>query len=133
MGWTDVALSIQGPVVNDLKAMFAERWNFIFDEKYKEQNKHNYSAIEMNQAEGDYGGNGMEVQLLRSASRWSNGSKVEKSIQNAYIETIRDSQHFIYIENQFFITATDDNSAPVKNRIGEAIVERIVRAYREGM
>ncbi|CAD0046965.1 unnamed protein product [Aureobasidium pullulans] len=51
---------------------------------------------------------------------------------NAYIEVIRNSHHFIYIENQFFITATGDSQRPIKNQIGSAIVERIVRAAREG-
>lgn len=45
---------------------------------------------------------------------------------------IQESQHFIYIENQFFITATSDDQHPVSNKIGAAIVERIVRAYQAG-
>jgi phospholipase D1/2 len=48
------------------------------------------------------------------------------------MEVIRNSQHFVYIENQFFITATDDEQHPVKNKIGAALVERIVRAYNNG-
>jgi len=28
---------------------------------------------------------------------------IDKSIQTAYIEAIRSAQHFIYIENQYFI------------------------------
>ena len=42
------------------------------------------------------------------------------------------SSHFIYIENQFFITATSDMQKPIKNKIGAAIVERILRAARAG-
>ena len=34
MGWSDVALCISGPVVQDLRTHFAQRWNFIYDEKY---------------------------------------------------------------------------------------------------
>lgn len=45
---------------------------------------------------------------------------------------IRNSQHFIYIENQFFITATGDKQSPVENKIGAAITERIIRAHQEG-
>jgi phospholipase D1/2 len=45
---------------------------------------------------------------------------------------IQNSQHFIYIENQFFITATNDEQYPVQNKIGQAIVERIIRAYKAG-
>jgi phospholipase D1/2 len=72
----------------------------------------------------------MTCQLLRSCTTWSNGTPLEHSIQNAYIDVIRNSQHFVYIENQFFITATGDQQKPVKNLIGQAIVERILRAAR---
>ena len=46
---------------------------------------------------------------------------------------IHQSSHFVYIENQFFITATGDKQSPVKNNlIGSAIVERVLRAARNG-
>jgi phospholipase D1/2 len=45
---------------------------------------------------------------------------------------IKNSQHFVYIENQFFITATVDAQRPITNKIGAAIVERIIRAARNG-
>jgi phospholipase D1/2 len=56
----------------------------------------------------------------------------EHSVADAYAAIIRESQHFIYIENQFFITATSDAQKPVENKIGAAIVERILRAARAG-
>ncbi|KIX00073.1 uncharacterized protein Z518_11000 [Rhinocladiella mackenziei CBS 650.93] len=74
----------------------------------------------------------MTCQILRSCTTWSNGTPLEHSIQNAYIDVIRNSLHFVYIENQFFITATGDQQKPVKNLIGQAIVERILRAARNG-
>ncbi|KAJ5811553.1 Phospholipase D/Transphosphatidylase [Penicillium riverlandense] len=74
----------------------------------------------------------MSCQVVRSCSKWSNGSPLEHSIQDAYVALIRNSQHFVYIENQFFITATGDSQQPVKNKIGAAIVERILRAARAG-
>lgn len=37
MGWSDVALCISGPVVQDLRTHFAQRWNFIYDEKYSKK------------------------------------------------------------------------------------------------
>lgn len=57
---------------------------------------------------------------------------MQHSIQNAYVEIIKNSQHFVYVENQFFITATGDQQKPVKNQIGAAMVERIIRAARNG-
>lgn len=50
-----------------------------------------------------------ELQLLRSASEWSIGLEsgvTERSIQNAYLSMIKNAKKFIYIENQFFISAT---------------------------
>jgi len=42
--------------------------------------------------------------ILRSSSTWSGGlSSVESSIHEAYLDLIRNSKRFIYIENQFFI------------------------------
>ena len=48
------------------------------------------------------------------------------------MDAIKNAQHFIYIENQFFITATSDAQHPVTNKLGAALVERILRAHREG-
>ncbi|KAG8908268.1 hypothetical protein FRB99_007801 [Tulasnella sp. 403] len=71
------------------------------------------------------------VQVLRSVSDWSHGVLTEHSIQNAYIQMIREANHFIYIENQFFISNAGDKG-PVQNRIAEALVERILSAARAG-
>ena len=74
----------------------------------------------------------MRCQIVRSCSKWSNGTQIEHSIQNAYVNVIQNSQHFVYIENQFFITATGDQQSPVKNLVGKALVDRILRAARAG-
>ena len=73
------------------------------------------------------------VQLLRSAGNWSLGlhkNKVEKSIQIAYLELIDKANHFIYIENQFFISGLAGE--PIQNKIAEALVLRIRRAIEKG-
>ncbi|XP_065426602.1 phospholipase D2 isoform X3 [Chrysemys picta bellii] len=68
------------------------------------------------------------VQVLRSVDRWSAGTH-ECSIYNAYLSVIQTSQHYIYIENQFFISCADGRA--VLNTVGDAIVSRILRAHRE--
>ena len=73
---------------------------------------------------------GIPCQIVRSCTKWSHGIPTEHSIANAYISVIESSRHFVYIENQFFITACTDAQKPVKNKIGAAIVERILRAAR---
>lgn len=75
---------------------------------------------------------GVHIQLTRSCCEWSSGHKVEHSIANAYISAILNAEHFVYIENQFFITATSDDQHPVSNKIGRAIVQRILRAHEQG-
>lgn len=261
MGWSDISISLRGPVVEDLRAHFVERWNFIYDEKYNVRKDVRYSRLTFNQNEAGayrppgpqsyqqpgsyvpqapqqyppyrpqgpepYGrdrgyqgagpvyqgsqsfgqsypppsssrnvdeepvmkdsarglsssefasrhhhhqsiegvgeavesvrgkfndgvqriGNNLEhhshlhggmqdagipCQIVRSCSKWSHGVPTEHSIANAYIDIIQRSQYFVYIENQFFITATSDAQKPVKNRIGAALVERILRAARGG-
>lgn len=37
------------------------------------------------------------VQVVRSVSRWSHDVPTEHSIQNAYIQLIKEARHFIYI------------------------------------
>lgn len=71
------------------------------------------------------------VQVLRSAADWSHGILLENSIQQAYIGLIREANHCIYIENQFFISSCKDNQ-PVQNLIALALAQRIISAAQEG-
>ena len=67
---------------------------------------------------------------MRSASKWSIGcspGNFEFSIQIAYTHLISEAQHFIYIENQFFISSTAGN--PVKNLVAKALIARIKYAH----
>ncbi|CAJ2514126.1 Uu.00g022450.m01.CDS01 [Anthostomella pinea] len=174
MGWSDIALSMNGPIVSSLLEHFSDRWNFIWDDKYTNRDDGKYQRIsaggstepsgdegrrhhfddmqghlnrglqrfmgdggdERARDEGDrgqYGGSGgLKIQLCRSACEWSSGHPTEHSIFNAYVNAIESAEHFVYIENQFFITATSDEQHPVKNKIGASIVSRIVRAYQNG-
>ena len=81
-------------------------------------------------AEGGQGS--VHAQLVRSSADWSSGILTEQSIQTAYCQIIRDAKHFVYIENQFFITATGENQAPIHNQIGAAIVDACLKAEKEG-
>ncbi|KAI9845493.1 MAG: hypothetical protein M1837_004832 [Sclerophora amabilis] len=230
MGWSDVALCLKGPVVQDLRSHFVNRWNYIYDDKYEVRKDTRYSRLslapvslggglnntphqqsrpknpistpdssqqpyfepppqqsrdlegERNDQQRGFGGGsehqagrndegrgfrhdlrgvlsegihraqamyheaydnsghnqahlqegGIPCQIVRSCANWSHGVPNEHSVANSYISIIQQSQHFIYIENQFFITATSDAQKPIRNKIGAAIVERILRAAREG-
>ncbi|KPM08103.1 phospholipase D1-like protein [Sarcoptes scabiei] len=71
---------------------------------------------------------------VRSVGPWSIGIRdTEASIVDAYIEAINQAEHYIYIENQFFISQTKTHLSSndgVKNRIAEALYRRILRAFR---
>ncbi|KAL4087288.1 hypothetical protein PRIC1_013185 [Phytophthora ramorum] len=69
------------------------------------------------------------IQVCRSVSMWSAGVPTEASIQAAYMDVIANSKHFLYIENQFFISGMDGNGI-VRNRILQALVDRIERAVQ---
>ena len=94
--------------------------------QYVSGNEH-YGAVHGQLQEPNISG-----QIVRSCTKWSHGVPTEHSIANAYISVIENSRHFVYIENQFFITATCDAQKPVRNKIGAAIVARILRAARAG-
>ncbi|KAK6385678.1 hypothetical protein LTS17_001248 [Exophiala oligosperma] len=74
----------------------------------------------------------VHAQIVRSSDDWSSGILNDHSIQNAYAEVIENAEHYIYIENQFFITATGDQQFPIHNTVGRAIVNACVRAGKEG-
>ena len=99
-------------------------------EQFEEGIQHVQSRYLDNGPRGREGG--MPCQLVRSCTKWSHGVPTEHSIATAYISVIENSQHFVYIENQFFITATSDSQKPVRNKLGAALVERILRAARDG-
>ncbi|KAG6973427.1 hypothetical protein JG688_00003524 [Phytophthora aleatoria] len=84
-------------------------------------------AFEKHKQEVAARGYRVNTQILRSLSLWSGGVATERSIQNAYIRLIGSAQHFIYIENQFFVSGLEGDHG-CSNRIANALVERIRRA-----
>lgn len=63
--------------------------------------------------------------IHRSASNWSVGViNTERSIYKAYQYAIRNAQHFIYIENQYFIASIDGKDP--KNKLAKSLYNRFV-------
>ena len=138
MGWTDISICLEGPIVEDLKAHFVQRWNYIYEEKYHVQEDSRYAPLTLEgtsngyyQADGknsvnldqpetdsalrhgaegslhrrfhqlytgdesEYGredqsrSGGVSVQLVRSCTKWSNGTatEVSSSLVNPNIKT----------------------------------------------
>ena len=131
MPWHDVAMAVIGDCVFDIAEHFVLRWNFIKRDKYKRVDTVDWLELETRDGQdedivavqrpkfpcGDYvkhplsplstkpGRNQgtVHAQIVRSSADWSSGlDPVEHSIQNAYSEVIRNAEHYVYIENQFF-------------------------------
>ncbi|XP_036377127.1 phospholipase D1-like isoform X2 [Megalops cyprinoides] len=136
MPWHDIASVVHGKAARDVARHFIQRWNFtkIMKPRYRSLSypyllpKSHTTANELRYQVPDCVST--KVQVLRSASDWSAGIKYhEESIHNAYVHVISHSKHYIYIENQFFISCAENRL--VYNKIGDAIAERIIRAYKE--
>ncbi|BGP39024.1 Phospholipase D1 [Rhodotorula kratochvilovae] len=134
--WHDIGLQIIGQPARDLCRHFMQRWNYLLRTK-------NHSVkmpflipapdFTPEQLQSQRITGTCEVQICRSVGPWSMGiSHIEHSIQNAYIKAIQLSDHFVYIENQFFVTSTECEGTVIENKIGDALVSRIVRAHSEG-
>ncbi|XP_061661657.1 phospholipase D1-like [Syngnathoides biaculeatus] len=159
MPWHDISSVVHGKAARDVARHFIQRWNFtkvgraarwlkratdgiffffsgqmvkpkyrLLSFPYLLPKSHTSAGHQRYKVPGCVNAN---VQILRSASDWSAGIKYhEESIHNAYVHVIQNSRHFIYIENQFFISCADNRH--VFNGIGDAIAERIIKAHREG-
>ncbi|XP_066542709.1 phospholipase D1 [Hoplias malabaricus] len=135
MPWHDIGVAVHGKAARDIARHFIQRWNFTKLVK-KRSGATGYPCLmpkslstpcEPPKMRGKH--TQASVQVLRSVCQWSIGTKVhEESIHLAYISAIQNSKHFIYIENQFFISCSDKT---IHNSIGDALTERILRAYRE--
>uniref|UniRef100_A0A8C7IK85 Phospholipase n=1 Tax=Oncorhynchus kisutch TaxID=8019 RepID=A0A8C7IK85_ONCKI len=110
MPWRDLSAALHGKAARDVARHFIQRWNFAKIFKYKNIRSTFFPCL-----------------LPKSHST---ADLTEISILNAYIHTIDNSEHYIYIENQFFISCADGKN--VHNGIGDAIVKRILRAHRCG-
>ncbi|AJS49938.1 Spo14p [Saccharomyces cerevisiae YJM1401] len=141
MPWHDVQMMTLGEPARDLARHFVQRWNYLLRAKRPSrltplltppsdltaEELKSFPMFEILREKST-----CETQILRSAGNWSLGLKeTECSIQNAYLKLIEQSEHFIYIENQFFITSTVWNGTCVLNKIGDALVDRIVKANQE--
>ncbi|KAF9128068.1 hypothetical protein BGX30_014484 [Mortierella sp. GBA39] len=136
MPWHDVSVGVAGQAARDIARHFVQRWNFVKLEKgmKKSHMKFLMPKGEFVSTRNESGWTGTQkVQILRSSTLWSQGVDLERSIQDAYLGAIQGAEHFIYIENQFFVTLAAENGHPdLKNKIGIALVERITRAHAEG-
>lgn len=134
MPWHDISMQVVGQPARDLTRHFVQRWNYVLRGR-KPTRPTPFLLPPSDYLPEDLEAVGLngtcEVQILRSACNWSLGlEEVEHSIMNAYCKMIEESEHFVYMENQFFITSCETMNTKIVNKIGDAIVERAVRAYK---
>eukprot|EP01102_Stenamoeba_stenopodia_P021894 TRINITY_DN8940_c0_g1_i2.p1 TRINITY_DN8940_c0_g1~~TRINITY_DN8940_c0_g1_i2.p1 ORF type:complete len:587 (+),score=110.04 TRINITY_DN8940_c0_g1_i2:45-1805(+) len=128
MPWHDVHMCVDGLAARDVAYNFIQRWNH-----HKEAVQSPYEYLTPNTTFLPPSGN-QSCQLLRSMSDWSGGigaKNVENSIYEAYLHLISTAKHYIYIENQYFISSManrSNNAKIVFNNIAEAIFERVKKA-----
>ncbi|KAM3927273.1 phospholipase D2 isoform 1-T3 [Leptodactylus fuscus] len=132
MPWRDIGSVIHGKAARDASRHFIQRWNFNKTRKYKGPD-YPYLLPKSLSTSDKYqytvpGCHSASVQLLRSVDRWSAGCN-ECSILNAYLHCISNAEHYVYIENQFFISSTDGRT--IQNMIADAIVQRILWAHKQ--
>lgn len=143
MPWHDIGVMVQGASARDVARHFIQRWNAVKLEKAKLNAGYPFLLPKSYNDCSSYAPfippgatSKVRCQVVRSVSSWSAGflesDTLEQSIHEAYIDAISNAERYIYIENQFFITLASVEGNVVKNRIGETLVKRIIRAYREG-
>ena len=151
--WQDIASVVYGKPAWDVARHFIQRWNFQKMQTAKSDEADPNASIryilpaplsvveerlsdelfEVPEEEDDDEVRAipelehLEVQPLRSVGHWSIGIQSnEKSIQNTYIRLIQNSERFVYIENQFFVSSLMVQSTQkndVANNLGQAIAK----------
>ncbi|CAH3154344.1 unnamed protein product, partial [Porites lobata] len=145
MPWHDVSCAFKGEAVQDAVRHFIDRYKGLVPwwQAFWSSFRVNFQSVvkplpnifppRKSKAEEivfTSGEHNVNIQFLRSVDKWSAGQEHEASIHNAYLDAIRNARHFIYIENQFFISSQEGFWRKVQNRIQSALVERIVRAHK---
>lgn len=149
--WREVMSQIRGPVARDMMTEFVKRWcgdnegafsqysgsldleqRVLF--RYADICQNHLFDYEISPSRSEHKPI-WDAQLVRSAQssvyagRWQLKQKHEKSIHKAYLQAIHQAESFIYMETQY-ITGAGPNQS--KNRLPQAIVDRIVEQHKLG-
>ncbi|XP_018014326.1 phospholipase D gamma 1 [Hyalella azteca] len=110
--WHDIHCQVEGPAVEDILENFTGRW---IKQGLKDDTSINFNNVELKHHV--LSKDSWNVQIFRSISHDSfhfrilnlknifkkSGVMIEDSIHKAYVHHIKRAQHFIYIENQYFM------------------------------
>jgi len=147
--WHDIHARVEGPAARDILQNFIDRWSKQAEDKVG-------SLVDISDEEFDLenvGENATEywdVQVLRSITSDSclfdrdrmdtltgkRGHMIDDSILRAYIQQIRKADHFIYIENQYFMGSAyawkREREALTKHTVPREIVSKIIEKIEAG-
>jgi len=131
--WQDAHCKVCGPIARDVMTNFEQRW------KKQAKNKGTLYSLKEERSILAYVEDRFEyaeswnVQLFRSIDSYSATiSAVEANIHWAYVNAIRKSERFLYIENQYFLGSapwwldTTDHNISCNNLIPVEIVSKII-------
>ena len=121
--WHDVACSVSGPPALDVATHFIQRYKYLKPHYGFQDILPNTELYQIS----DPSGRNLTIQVLRSVGEWSAGQPKETSIYNAYLHAIENAEHFIYIENQFFISSHGE----VHNKVMLTLADRIYRTHQQ--
>ena len=103
-----------------LTSPLLEEWGKEKSVEFVEKTRSNTAAGDLVQC---------KTTIVRSYGQWSAGlSETEDGIHEAYKQLIQESRHFIYMENQFFVSACGDNDNVIGNTIANSLFSRILKA-----
>nr|CAB3456248.1 unnamed protein product [Digitaria exilis] len=119
--WHDLHCKIEGPAAYDILTNFEQRWRKSAKWKVSVR-RAVFRSIDSGSVKGF-------PKLVQEAE-----SQIDKSIHNAYVKAIRSAQHFVYIENQYFIGSSyywsAHRSAGAENLIPIELAIKIARKIK---
>ncbi|PRP77911.1 phospholipase D1 [Planoprotostelium fungivorum] len=127
--WHDVGVRIEGECVQDICYNFIQRWNH-HKQTHPQYKLHPFITPDVHREVMVSGQGSSTCQVLRSICEWSGGNYTETSMHQGYLAAIASAEHFIYIENQFFMSSTGGRD--MHNLIAQSIIQRISKSIREG-
>ncbi|KAH3757901.1 phospholipase D1 [Pelomyxa schiedti] len=136
--WHDIHVQIDGQAAEDIVANFIQRWNHAIataptlkvaippDYPYLMPMAFDSPRLPL-LLESEQGFTKCYGQALRSIANWSCGAPfTEQSIYKAYLSLIRNAKHYIYIENQYFISSL--NGQEPENMLLKELLQRLRKA-----
>lgn len=163
--WHDTAVTLRGEAVKDVVANFRERWDGSvalqdreaqvlpefkiglfkipeLDYTWVEKEKPlpaAQSASATDELIDELPARRCEVQIVRNISPESGAKAHDESTHYAYVHAIKEAQHYVYIENQYFVSeGSTKNSGrsyvvrpEISNSVGRELGRRLQKAIRE--